>query len=571
MRDKKEFYNILTQLDGKLISELDQMVGDFDFSRYVVKMDGVPNGEVLDTIPFIIRVPQIIAEFPADYYDNSIRCTALEDYLTRRMADHLNDLMMYDERGISLKRISIAELEDRILPRTSMLVADEFVEARVCLHFPKGARFIDAENLIDIFFNELPEVVNESLFFYNLDQDDLDSFIRTMERSDHVRQLLPTRGMISFVHQGTLLASEALDIRSHTRTEVSIQIDDTALSKLQLADGTEVEGLGLSTGITVILGDDYSGRLELIRSIADGIFNHIPGDGREMVVTVPDAVYVAAEPGRCVHRVDISTFIDKELTRAEEFSTDCATAYESQLAGMIENLEVGAHVLLFDEQDSAPAFISADKRVKGLISEDGANGCHSLPARARQIVDELGVSIVVSGSESIAGFIPMADRVLSVRDGIVRDITEEAKKLNIESVEILEDAQKIHDLAERSRWIVPSSIDPSLGKEDAVIKALDAHLLTFGRSLIDLSGIFQIADKQQTGTIGQILFYAKLRYTDESLSICEIMDLIDRDLSTEGLEYLSPDLRGDLARPRRYEIAAALNRLDTLRISRVGA
>jgi hypothetical protein len=47
------------------------------------------------------------------------------------------------------------------------------------------------------------------------------------------------------------------------------------------------------------------------------------------------------------------------------------------------------------------------------------------------------------------------------------------------------------------------------------------------------------------------------------------MDLIDRDLGTEGLECLSRDLRGDLARPRRYEIAAALNRLDSMRVSHV--
>ncbi len=77
----------------------------------------------------------------------------------------------------------------------------------------------------------------------------------------------------------------------------------------------------------------------------------------------------------------------------------------------------------------------------------------------------------------------------------------------------------------------------------------------------------QIADIYQTLTIGRILYYAKLRYLDEPRPIREVLDLIDRDLSTEGLESLTRDLRGDLARPRRYEIAAALNRLQTLRIA----
>ncbi len=37
----------------------------------------------------------------------------------------------------------------------------------------------------------------------------------------------------------------------------------------------------------------------------------------------------------------------------------------------------------------------------------------------------------------------------------------------------------------------------------------------------------------------------------------------------EGLETLTRTLQGDLARPRRYEIAAALNRLPSLRIARL--
>ena len=55
---------------------------------------------------------------------------------------------------------------------------------------------------------------------------------------------------------------------------------------------------------------------------------------------------------------------------------------------------------------------------------------------------------------------------------------------------------------------------------------------------------------------------------EEAIKRSNLRYLIDRDLSTEGLESLTRDLRGDLARPRRYEIAAALNRLDSLRIKR---
>ncbi|NNJ70859.1 MAG: ATPase, partial [Kiritimatiellales bacterium] len=69
--------------------------------------------------------------------------------------------------------------------------------------------------------------------------------------------------------------------------------------------------------------------------------------------------------------------------------------------------------------------------------------------------------------------------------------------------------------------------------------------------------------------IGYVLYYAKLRYMDEGYPLREILDLVDRDLSNEGLNALVRDPRGDLARPRRYEVAATLNRLPAFRVSHV--
>ena len=124
-------------------------------------------------------------------------------------------------------------------------------------------------------------------------------------------------------------------------------------------------------------------------------------------------------------------------------------------------------------------------------------------------------------------------------------------------------------MVERGRSIVPSSIDPSAGRSDFFIEADDIHTLRFGRDKIDLSSVEQLADVDQTRTIGRILYYAKTRYMEEVRPIREILDALDQDLSSEGLETLTRTLQGDLARPRRYEIAAALNRLPSLRIARL--
>jgi predicted ABC-class ATPase len=185
------------------------------------------------------------------------------------------------------------------------------------------------------------------------------------------------------------------------------------------------------------------------------------------------------------------------------------------------------------------------------------------------MVDELGISMVVAGSSLVAEFIPIADKILKVENFCISDITEEAKALDIAPSVPTSDAVNLSTMLSRSRWIMPSSIDPSIGREDLVIETEDIDFLQFGRSLVDLDAVRQIADADQARAIGFVLYYAKLRYMDEGYPMREILDLVDRDLSNEGLNALVRDIRGDLARPRRYEVAAAINRLPAFRVSHV--
>ena len=37
MKDKKEFFKLLEDIDGKPIEEFTKIVGDYDFTRYVIK------------------------------------------------------------------------------------------------------------------------------------------------------------------------------------------------------------------------------------------------------------------------------------------------------------------------------------------------------------------------------------------------------------------------------------------------------------------------------------------------------------------------------------------------------
>ena len=167
---------------------------------------------------------------------------------------------------------------------------------------------------------------------------------------------------------------------------------------------------------------------------------------------------------------------------------------------------------------------------------------------------------------SVAEFIPVADTVLRIEGFRVFDVTKDVKDLSIPVRGSKAKTGEVSHLADKKRAVVEQHRSRRR-RYDACIDAPTSHTLMFGRANIELGGVLQLADIYQTRTIGRILYYAKLRYMDEARPIPEILDLVDRDLSTEGLETLTRDLRGDLARPRRYEIAAALNRLSTLRIT----
>jgi len=577
MKDKKEFYNLLTALDGQPFAEYEQMIGDFDFTRYVIKCTGIDFGSDTAANPvFSIRVPQTIAEIPEYLFDSPVRRTAMEDLLLRRLSGNIDKIANYDHNGIARRHIGVSAPNQKILPRNALLLTKEYIEVKITIALPTQTIVVDGEPIISVdgelaqqtFFEDLPEVVSNSLLYCNIETAEADAHVNNMEDADRLRQYLGASGQVAFVAEGALVSRiPGQDLPDYERLS-PVDIEQSLIDEVEVPHAGSVKGIGIPNGLTLILGESNSGRVDLMDAMAQGIYNHVPGDGRENVVTVADAVNIRSEVGRAIQQVDISAFA-KELPdggNPSSYSSKAAGSFTSQAASTVEALEAGARVLLFDEHSSSSTFLSSDTRVSSLLGDSSRN---TLAARARQMVDELGISMVVAGSSLIAEFIPIADKVLKVENFCISDITEEAKALEIVPSTVADDSVNLSTMLSRSRWVMPSSIDPSIGREDLVIETDDQDFLQFGRSLVDLDAVRQIADADQARAIGFVLYYAKLRYMDEGYPLREILDLVDRDLSNEGLNALVRDPRGDLARPRRYEVAAALNRLPAFRVSHV--
>ena len=572
MRDKKEFFGLLKELNGQSIENYQQIVGDYDFTRYVIKCHPFRvNGPDIQPM-FSIRVPQTISEIPEVLFESPIRRTALEDYLLRGFSSEVDQLASFDVHGVAKRNIIVSSPEQKILPRNAILVTGEYVELRVGIQLPLQqlmiddniSYVIDGTRMQEILFDELMESVVNSLLYCNMDSQAVESFVQSMDDSDVLRQHLSASGQVAFIADGSLLdRADHSDLPDYEHA-VSFQVSEDVVASVDTPYSGTVKGLVVPSGLTVIIGEADSGRIDLMDAISHGIYNHIGGDGREHCVTVPDAVEIISEPGRSVQNVDISAFYCKDATK-QNYSTDWADSFDSQASSLVEALEAGARVLLFDEQTSCPTFFGTDSRLSSL---SGVSSHISLVARARQMVDELGVSIIVGGSNLIAEYIPIADTVLHVSGSKVTDISSSIKELDIGEAPVAPSVT-LSPLLSRLRWIMPSSIDPSIGRDDVFVEVNEEGLIQFGRTIMDADDITQLISDDQLRAVGLTFYYLKLRYIDEGYSLREILDLVDRDISNEGLNALARDFCGNLARPRRYEIAALLNRLPTFRVSHV--
>ena len=120
-----------------------------------------------------------------------------------------------------------------------------------------------------------------------------------------------------------------------------------------------------------------------------------------------------------------------------------------------------------------------------------------------------------------------------------------------------------------SRAPVPASLDPRRGRRPEKVDAKGLSTILFGRTPLDLSAVEQLVTISQTRAIGDALVLMMKRFMDGRTTVAEVLDRLETELDEHGLDALSRFRLGTYARPRRQEVAAALNRLRTLRIEQV--
>ena len=528
-----------------------------------------------------LRVPQGLSQVPPALFENPIRRLALQDFLCREVHSAIRREVK-GRRGTGKSGIVTIDVGGQeVLERAALRVTPDWVEARIQVGLPAAGRNILGRQAEAILCRELPKVLERSLLWKSVPQEEGREFVHCIENQEHIRRRLDTLGLIAFVGDGASLPressasdqplglQEAVAFRAPDSLRVTIDVPHAVAGN----EGSthSISGMGIPRGVTLIVGGGYHGKSTLLKALERGVYPHIPGDGREHVVTNRDAVKIRAEDGRRVEQVNISPFINNlPLGRSTQaFSTEDASGSTSQAANIMEALEVGATTLLLDEDTSATNFMVRDSRMQALVHKEHEPITPFLD-RVRELYDTLGIStvLVMGGS---GDYFDSADTVVLMRDFLPHEVTEEAKQIA--------KAQPTKRLIEAGsplprdmgRIPVARSFDPSRGKHDVKIDIKELNLVLFGWERIDLRAAEQLVDSSQTRAIGHALHLAAEQLMDANRTLREVLEQVDRLFDEEGLDLLDPFRHpghhpGNFARPRKYEIAAAINRLRTMRM-----
>ncbi|MEM1426578.1 MAG: ABC-ATPase domain-containing protein, partial [Cyanobacteria bacterium P01_H01_bin.130] len=507
-------------------------------------------------------------------FSTPIRQVAFRDFLNRRFAQAAFSASRGGgDRGSGKSgQIAIERPSQAVLARSAVVVLPdekEFgIEVRFTVGLPAFGRRIAGRQAASLLCDRVADVVGRSLLASSLNLKTLKQHLDTVEDSDWLRSQLASQNLVSFIPNGACLPRRSgTDDRPAEGNVVLFQSPSTLEVSFDCPHAGKVTGMGVPQGITLLVGGGYHGKSTLLQAIERGIYNHLPGDGRERVVTDPNAVKVRAEDGRSIVGTDISAFINglPQGTSTESFMTPNASGSTSQAAAIMEAVEAGTTLLLADEDSCATNLMGRDRRMQTLVAKDN-EPITPLLDKIRLLYQERQVSWVLAMGAN-GDYFDVADTVIAMESYCPVDVTERAKTIAQEqpSERTPEGGDRIGDLTER--LIDPKSIDPSRGKRDVKWTVRDTRLLSFGTEDIDLTAIAQLVEPAQLRAIALGLLAVKEKLQNQQCDIPAILDLVQEHVSNKGLDGLMGDRpRGDLAQFRRFELAATLNRLRSLRL-----
>lgn len=565
MRSDRDLKNILERIDHKGYPAYKDTKGEYQFSKYVLDIEHVQGDPFASPSQIRISVSGKVAGIPAKYFDKKHKRIATQDYLLRKIGSET--IKNSKQRGSGKSGlIHISRCGQEILERTACQINDKDGEITVRLEigFPANGRTINAGELERILFHILPDIVNKTVLYKNINIAELDDVICLAENQFFIRNEMKNRELTAFIADNSILPRKSGISAEPLKDAVRFKAPESMKIKIDLPDSTAIYGMGIPKGVTLIVGGGYHGKSTLLEALQMGVYDHIAGDGREYVFSDVSSVKIRAEDGRSISQTDISMFINNLPNKLDTscFSTQNASGSTSQAANVIEAVETGCKVLLIDEDTSATNFMIRDELMQLVVTKDKEPITPYID-RVRELYESYGVStILVAGSSG--EYFNKADKIIQMDEYHTFDITEYAKDI----------AQKHGYHAQKN--VEKDAVMPNFNRcarvnkdwigERAKVKVNGKDAVSINRDSVDTRYLEQLADEEQLRMIGYLFVYMNQFIFDKNNTLQNSVEKLVQTLEKNGLRniFQNKKIPCNLAIPRKQELFMCINRFRKL-------
>ena len=576
MKNSEELRQQLRSINRKSYPAYKGLKSLYHFGNYILSIDHVQGDPFASPSHVSIQISHRDAGFPVEYYRDTLTGTALCDYLTRQFEKQVSQYSFRAKGSGKSGLLTVSHCGQEVLSRTACEITEKGITARFFVGFPANGRTINATELEKILFDFLPVCIQKSFFYSSLNAKELQNYIELAEDQEFIRQTLPAKNLCAFIADGSILPRESGISSRPMKASVPFTSPDSLRISINLPHKGKITGMGIPKGITLIVGGGYHGKSTLLNALELGVYNHIPGDGREYVITDATAVKLRSEDGRFIKDVDISMFINDLPNRKDTrcFSTLDASGSTSQAAGIVESIEAGSHLFLLDEDTSATNFMVRDAFMQQVIQREKEPITPFLE-RAEDLYKKAGIStILVAGSSG--AFFHIADTIIQMDNYVPKDITASVKKLccqyplpsvSVTDFQLPYSHRIMSRPAESSKRLRHNSHGNHSDSDATRPERLKTRIsgtdsFSLGRQEIDLRYTEHLIDAEQTAALGLLLKYAVEHLADGRRTLPEIVQFLWKNLSSHGLSFFTENqkISCGYAIPRIQEIYACLNR-----------
>ncbi len=365
---KKLYYKIL-RLDNKGYGAYKTLRGSYWNGGLELNIFHIQGDPYAQPSKITLKVPKDQTSIPSECWSSPAQKIATADYLHRLLYKRLDEgfELPNRENPAGIPYLRVPKPLEIVLARSAVQLTDEGVEFRMFAGLPGKGRKIEARECSDLLCERVPAICGEVSFFSDADRKELKVYTDSYLKQEFLREKLSENSWVAFVENGAILPRLSGDSEEPMDKAIPFSSPKTLNVELESPWGT-ISGMALKKGLNLIVGGAFHGKSTLHDAMKLGVYNHIPGDGREGVVTLAESVELQSENGRSIRRTNLQPmFQNLPAGDASCFSTDNASGSTSQVASLVEAMQFGAKVMFLDEDECSVNFLYKDNLMKELI------------------------------------------------------------------------------------------------------------------------------------------------------------------------------------------------------------